>query len=304
MRDALRQIEGVDEKFLSRPEVERLLVGLEVGEVPGAVVTNGRLSIAVATDRRILDIHKSRWSSSISKFGSHPYAKIESITEGRRLEPLRIRIGGKDLKVWGGHSQRRAFAEYVSARLPAFAATVEKTRQEEKLPPPASGKTELSRASGWFNLNVVGVSHYQSAIKHAERSADIDDRGNRFVKVRLRREPGNRQDSNAVSVLSPAGKVMGYLARGTAQWYAPALDALDKAGFYVTCSATMGEGDHGYGVQLDLKDTSALRVPQTERPDLVAAGKPVIRLCTCGRKKYDAAKYARCEECFQDTLPV
>ncbi len=47
--------------------------------------------------------------------------------------------------------------------------------------------------------------------------ADTDGRGNHSVKVTLQRESANPYDSNAVCILSPAGQVMGYLARADAK---------------------------------------------------------------------------------------
>ena len=260
MLDALRQIDGVDEKFLRRPEVGRLSSELGDGELPGAVVTNGRLFIAGATDRKILNICKSIWSNTISKVDSYPYAEIESITVGKGIfdNPLTVIIGGKRHRIEADKGRRHAFAEYVSARLPSAAA---KWEQEDKLSSHTSGKTELPQGTGWFDLNVVGESNYQDAIVRAKRIADTDGRGNPFVKVTLQREFVNPYDSNAVCVLSPAGQVMGYLARADAKAYAPGLDALDAAGYYVTCSASMGRGEHGWGVQLDLKTPEAVQAP-------------------------------------------
>ncbi len=262
MLDALRQIDGVDEKFLRRPEVGMLSSELEDGELPGAVVTNGSLSIAVATDRKILNIRKSIWGNTISKVDSYPYAEIESITAGKGIfdNPLTVIIGGKKHRIEADKGRRHTFAEYVSARLPALAAA--KWEQEDKLPSHTSGKTELPQGTGRFDLNVVGESNYQDAIVRAERMADTDGRSNRFVKVTLQRESANPFDSNAVCVLSPAGQVMGYLGRADAKAYAPGLDALGAAGYYVTCSASMGRGEHGYGVQLDLKTPEAVQVPE------------------------------------------
>ena len=223
-------------------------------------MTNGRLSIAVATDRKILNIRKSIWRNTISKVDSYPYAEIEAITAGKGVfdNPLTVIIGGKRHRIEADKGRRHAFAEYVSARLPAMA----KWEREDKLSSHTSGKTELPQGTGWFDLNVVGESNYQDAIMRAERIADTDSRGNRFVKITLQRESANPYDSYAVCVLSPAGQVMGYLARADAKAYATGLDALDAAGYYVTCSASMGRGEHGYGVQLDLKTPESVQVPE------------------------------------------
>ena len=145
-----------------------------------------------------------------------------------------------------------------------------KRREEQEVRrfPSTRGKTEFPRGNRWFDLDVVGESNYKDAIEDAEGMAERDERGNRSVKVALQREPDNPYDINAVSVLSPLGEVMGYLSRADAEEYAPRLDALDAAGYYVTCSARMGKGRHGYGVQLDLREPEAVRVLKRGMPRL------------------------------------
>jgi hypothetical protein len=74
----------------------------------------------------------------------------------------------------------------------------------------------------FHTVNVVGVSFqpgYPGTFhKLAQRAAD------RYPKCKLRREPDNPHDPNAIAVVVGRRKV-GHLPRGTAEWLAPRLDA-------------------------------------------------------------------------------
>ena len=53
---AVRELEGVDNEFLKRPEIAHLPSILEEDEMPECVAKFALLSIVVATDRRIIKI--------------------------------------------------------------------------------------------------------------------------------------------------------------------------------------------------------------------------------------------------------
>ena len=118
--EALRALEGVDDALMERPEVKHLPAVLEEGESPGYVARNANLSVAFATDRRIVSIHKSSWSNSITRVVSYSYADIESISAGRGItqNPLTIVMSGKRRRLDADQGPRDAFGDYVSARLP------------------------------------------------------------------------------------------------------------------------------------------------------------------------------------------
>ncbi len=82
---ALRELEGVDEDLLRRPEVAHLPSVLEDDELPGCIANFTPVGIVVATDRRIVNIRKSRWRSSIKSVDSYPYRSIHSIDAGESM---------------------------------------------------------------------------------------------------------------------------------------------------------------------------------------------------------------------------
>ncbi len=122
---ALRQIDGVDEKLLERPEIGHLPSVLEEGELPGSVAVHGKVVVLFATDNRIVGIHKSKWnwSSSIRKIDSYPYSEIRSITAGKSVweDPLVLVMAdsGEKVRLYADKDQRSAFAQFVGARLSA-----------------------------------------------------------------------------------------------------------------------------------------------------------------------------------------
>lgn len=64
-----------------------------------------------------------------------------------------------------------------------------------------------------FASKIVGVRHYEGADAAAGR------------RIRLRREPENPHDANAIAVFNHRGVQVGYLPREEAAWLAPLLDA-------------------------------------------------------------------------------
>lgn len=119
--EQLRSFVIFDDKLLRRPEIIRLADELEESELPGAIVTNGNSSIAVATDRRVINIRKSFWGRSIKKVESYFYTDIDSITAGNGItqDPLAIAVGGRKYRL-EADKNRYSFAEYVVQRLPGL----------------------------------------------------------------------------------------------------------------------------------------------------------------------------------------
>lgn len=74
---------------------------------------------------------------------------------------------------------------------------------------PGAGYAPLTR----FSSKIVGIRHYEGADAAAER------------RIRLRREPENPHDANAIAVFNHRGVQVGYLPREEAAWLAPLLDS-------------------------------------------------------------------------------
>ena len=75
---ALRDIEGIDDKLMGRPEVAHLPSVLGEDELPGAIVSSTANVLLVATDRRVLHIERSWRNDSISKVNSYAYEAMET----------------------------------------------------------------------------------------------------------------------------------------------------------------------------------------------------------------------------------
>lgn len=134
----LKALDDVDKDLLDRPEVKHLPKVLEDDELPEYVAVNAKLSVAFATDRRIISVHKSFWTSSVSKVDSYSYAEIQSITAGKGVfeHPLAIVVAGETHRLEADKVSRYSFAEYVSARLPEPSETTlahAKPTKREKL---------------------------------------------------------------------------------------------------------------------------------------------------------------------------
>ena len=115
---SLRELEGVDNELLKRPELAHLPSILEGGELPECVAKDIR-SIVVATDRRVIEIVKSIWSDSIKQVESYPYADISSIKAGTGIseDPIAIEIFDKKCRVEADKETRFAFAEFVADKI-------------------------------------------------------------------------------------------------------------------------------------------------------------------------------------------
>jgi hypothetical protein len=97
---------------------------------------------------------------------------------------------------------------------------------------------------------IVGEASYQPAISKACGSTKWED-VRCEISAALVPEPGNPHDSNAVSIYIDGEKV-GYLSRGDAIDYRPAMDALRAAGYNAgVCSGVIaGRGPGGETMNL------------------------------------------------------
>lgn len=106
-----------------------------------------------------------------------------------------------------------------------------------------------------FNVEIVGESNYQMAIKAARKQRNSD-----FIPVYLNREPTNPYDINAVAVMSGRNEHLGYLRRGLAKQYAQVLDEVADAGLRATCRGRLARksGSRSYGIWIDAGTVAAV----------------------------------------------
>lgn len=112
---------------------------------------------------------------------------------------------------------------------------------------------------GDIEIAVVGESNYQPALRDALARLLIDDHGEQVLPVRLRCEPTNRYDKNAVQVCTISGATLGYLSRDDAEDYCEAIAAV--GGSVVTKARLRGgtPGKPSIGVWLDLCEPDEIR---------------------------------------------
>jgi hypothetical protein len=167
------------------------------------------------------------------------------------------------------HFTRRQQADFeqlyrgLLSLCPEAATTTEASRRQSRKPRSvpvgsATGKSLLLRGLGWFGQEVVGESHYFTALRGLAGAAST---GEREMVAQLRREPSNRHDRNAVQVLIE-GKVVGYLPRESAVDYVTPLEMVERAGKVAQCRARVwwrrGPGDFIASVSLDLAEPALL----------------------------------------------
>ena len=116
---ALRELEGVDDKLMKRPEVAHLPSVLEEGELPECVARNGNLSIVFATDRRIINISASILGNSIRRVESFRYEAIRTVRAETGLLSTGLSMLIEDgVKVIASDKDaRQRFANHVRAKL-------------------------------------------------------------------------------------------------------------------------------------------------------------------------------------------
>ncbi len=120
-------------------------------------------------------------------------------------------------------------------------------------------KPFLTTDDSMYDVEVVGESNYQSALD--EIAGGKKPESQKIVTIaRLRPEPTNRHDPNAVKVLIDS-HLVGYIPRGEAAKLKNIIESMEDAGYALTCPAKivggwkrglfgMDQGD--YGVRLDL----------------------------------------------------
>ena len=116
---------------------------------------------------------------------------------------------------------------------------------------------DVTNCPGNFEVEVVGESHYQAALKSI--CGGYDENGHRLeVKACLVPENDNPHDSKAIRIYIQ-DKTVGYLDRETARSFRKKMAEIGLTDVAVKCDALIvggwdrGGGDRGYfGVKLDL----------------------------------------------------
>lgn len=116
---------------------------------------------------------------------------------------------------------------------------------------------EIKNGPGTFEVDVVGESHYQTALERTCGGRTED--GHRFrVEAYLVPEDDNRYDSKAIRVCID-GETVGYLDRQTARSFRKKMAEAGVRRIVAKCNAVVvggwdrGADDKGYfGVKLDL----------------------------------------------------
>ena len=132
---ALRDIEGIDDKLMGRPEVAHLPSVLGEDELPGAIVSSTANVLLVATDRRVLHIERSWRNDSISKVNSYAYEAMETFRAdmGFLAPGLSVTIDGRVKTLIADKKERQRFANYVRARIgmePQIVSASERSRRK------------------------------------------------------------------------------------------------------------------------------------------------------------------------------
>jgi hypothetical protein len=120
-------------------------------------------------------------------------------------------------------------------------------------------QTYTFRAGGRL-FDVVGESHYQSALEAASGGRTPDGAACPLVTALLVKEPRNPYDQHAVRV-DVGGQTVGYIPRDWTSAFHPVLATLEQLGQAATCRAWLTGGwdrgglDRGhFGIRLDLHD--------------------------------------------------
>ncbi len=114
----IRNLDGVDDKLLNRPEIGYLSTVLEDGELPDFIVTSSN-GCLVATNRRVIHIEKSIFSSSF-KSESFSYSEVLSFDPDIGILGSFIKINksdGKTKLISTEKSRTRAFADHLNAKI-------------------------------------------------------------------------------------------------------------------------------------------------------------------------------------------
>ena len=127
----LKQPGGASRKLRQSREVALLPSVLSDGELPEFIVSSDYDAVLVATDKRMLHVHRSRLRGSIKRVRSFPYEQIRWIKAyGDFLDPhIKIRTSGKQHKFKINRRMMHPFVDYVWVQLPKVEAEVAKRSQ-------------------------------------------------------------------------------------------------------------------------------------------------------------------------------
>lgn len=105
-----------------------------------------------------------------------------------------------------------------------------------------------------FYTKVVGVTFNNEGENTENRQriiAELSRKGylNEGTELTLRRDPTNQYDTNAVAVLAPDGRQIGYLSRDVASKVSPDIDTGAHYAAFVE-AVTGGDADSVYGVNI------------------------------------------------------
>jgi len=112
---------------------------------------------------------------------------------------------------------------------------------------------------GYVCIPVAGESHYQDALRSLRDALDMIERDGYGFIARLKPEPANPHDPNAIAVQTPAGATLGYVRADIARDYQPFLLSLEGQ---LECSARLTGGTPdkpSIGVVLDFGELARLR---------------------------------------------
>ncbi len=108
--------------------------------------------------------------------------------------------------------------------------------------------------TGYYEIKVVGVTHYQQALQNCWQSRGVVRRGNSVVlDVYLVFEPDNPHDENAVAVISDEFGQFGYLSQDEALDYHDMCDGISEP-LTVSCKVIKGESVFYARLDFDLYD--------------------------------------------------
>lgn len=132
-------------------------------------------------------------------------------------------------------------------------------------PPQPAPTLNCSNADGRFNVEVVGEEFYQDELRYLLQRAGAE----RTVVVSVRPEPTNKFDRNAVVVISPRSRTIGYLPKESMWIVQPALTAFLRTARVARCQGRLVGGTvdkPSIGIWLDL-DLAAIGVRPDQLPD-------------------------------------
>ena len=116
----LKQPGGASRKLRQSRVVALLPSVLFDGELPEFIVPSNSDAVLVATDKRMLHVHRSRSRGSVKRVRSFPYEQIRWIKAyGNFIDPhIMIRTSGKEHKFEINRRMMHPFVDHVWGKLP------------------------------------------------------------------------------------------------------------------------------------------------------------------------------------------